>query len=103
MGFSMLDGSVHRLDDLLDIACFRKIVDFSATSTFIPAEELIRALNNGSASTAANNILWQEFGVHRRFLSLSGFLDRPDRIAEKVVFSEVDRTAPISFVPQGCE
>lgn len=107
MGFSILDGAVHWLDDLIATVCFRKIVDFSATSTFIPAdqqnEELTWPQNSGSASTMANNKLCHELGVHRPFLTLSGFLVRPDRIAEKIVFSEVGRTAPISFVPSGRE
>jgi hypothetical protein len=69
--FSTFDGAIHSVDDLLDGHDFRKLVDFTAASTFVPADErnkqLIWAQNNRAAPSMAYNTMWPEFAVHRRF------------------------------------
>jgi hypothetical protein len=71
--FSTLGGAVRWVDDLLDADDFKRVVDFAAASTFVPADErnqeLIWAQNNRSAPAMAHNMMWPEFAVHRRFMA----------------------------------
>jgi len=68
-----MDGTVHRVDDLVAPAAFAIAAHVDA-STFAIADgknkEPIWARNNHANPPMTRQILWRELSVHRRFMTL---------------------------------